>query len=69
MDFFPLIQKYDLFQNISCPIISLSKSTCNTNVQSLFPGVVGQYYFKYCLKDTKEEDTAPYSNALTATKE
>ena len=46
-------KKYDLFQNISCPALSLSKLTCNTNAQAILPGVVGQYCFEYCLKDTQ----------------
>ena len=61
-------RKYDQFQNISCPAISLSKLTCNTNVKAILPGVVGQYCFKYSLKGTQEEDTAPYNNVLIATK-
>ena len=61
-------QKYDQYQNISCPAIYLSKLTCNTNVKAILPGAVAQYCFKYTLKDTQEEDTAPYKDVLIATK-
>ena len=61
-------RKYDQYQNISCPAISLSKLTCNTNIQAILPGAVAQYCLKYTLKDTQEEDTAPYKNVLIATK-
>ena len=61
-------RKYDQFQNISCPAISLSKLTCNTNIQAILPGAVAQQCLKYTLKDTQEEDTAPYKNVLIATK-
>ena len=61
-------RKYDQFQNISCPAISLSKLTCNTNVKAILPGTVAQYYFKYMLKNTKEKDTGSYENVLIATK-
>ena len=48
---------YDAFQNNSCPAVSLSKMTCNTNLSLLMTGTTGEYSFKYCLKNTQEDDT------------
>lgn len=53
-------QAYDAFQNVSCPAISHSKLTCNTNISLIMPGPIGQYAFKYTLKGTQEEDTEEY---------
>ena len=52
---------YDLFQNISCPAISLSKFACNSNIQLITDGPVGQYQIKYNFKPTQEDDTREYS--------
>jgi hypothetical protein len=45
---------YDLFQNVSCPAISESKLTCNSNVSIITDGSIGQYQFKHnMLKSTQ----------------
>ena len=54
---------YDIFQNTSCPAISLSKMTCNTNLSALTPGPACQYSFKYSIKDTQDDDTEEYMKA------
>ena len=58
---------YDAFQNVSCPAISHSKLTCNTNVSLLMPGPVTLYSFKYCLKSTQEDDTEQYERVKEIT--
>ena len=58
---------YNAFQNVSCPAISQSKMTCNTNVQEILEGPVGQYSFKYVIKPTQEDDTAEYQRVKEAT--
>ena len=50
--------RFDAFQNTSCPAISLSKLTCNTNVSPMTPGPVSQYQLKYKFKDQQEEEQA-----------
>jgi hypothetical protein len=60
-------QAYDAFQNVSCPAISQSKLTCNTNISLIMPGPIGQYAFKYTLKGTQEEDTEEYGHVVQAT--
>jgi len=60
-------QAYDAFQNVSCPAISHSKLTCNTNISLIMPGPIGQYAFKYTLKGTQEEDTEEYGRVVQAT--
>lgn len=52
---------YDLFQNICCPAISHSKFACNSNVQLITDGPIGQYQFKYNFKPTQDDDTKEYS--------
>jgi hypothetical protein len=60
-------QAYDAFQNVSCHAISHSKLTCNTNISLIMPGPVGQYVFKYNMKDTQEDDTEEYERVAQAT--
>ena len=57
---------YDAFQNVSCPAISQSKMTGNTNVSKLMPGPAGQYNFKYSLKSTQKDDTEEYERVCQA---
>ena len=57
---------FDAFQNVSCPAVSESKLTCNSNVSAIMPGPIGQYAFKYNLKDTQEEDTEAYKHVAEA---
>jgi PIF1-like helicase len=57
---------YDAFQNVSCPAISQSKFSCNTNIAIIVPGPVSQYTFKYQLKDTQEDDTERYQRMAEA---
>ena len=54
---------YDLFQNISCPAVSLSKFGCNSNVQLITDGPIGQYQFKDNFKptSTQDDDTKDYA--------
>ena len=59
---------YDAFQNVCCPAISHSKLTCNSNIAGLMPGPVGQYTFKYNMKNTQEQDTERYRRVSAATK-
>jgi hypothetical protein len=58
--------KYDLFQNVSCTAISESKLACNSNVQMITDGPVGQYQFKYNFKGTNGDDTAAYEKVANA---
>ena len=60
--------QYDGFQNVSCPAISQSRLTCNTNVSPVMPGPVGQYMFKYGLKQTQEDELAEYERVAEATR-
>jgi len=53
---------YDGFQNVCCPAVSYSKLTCNTNINAIMNGPVGQYSFKYALKGTQKEDTEEYGH-------
>ncbi len=63
----PLVQllpkrgKYDLYQNISCPAVSETKMACNSNIALITEGPIGQYQFKYHLKQTQDDDTAEYA--------
>ena len=59
---------YNAFQNVSCPAISQSKLTCNTNVAILMPGPISQYIFKYHLKGTQKDDTEEYTRIAEATR-
>jgi len=59
---------YDCFQNISCPAISESKLTCNSNMQLLTDGPIAQYQFKYITKHTQHQDTAEYAEVQDAIK-
>lgn len=58
---------FDAFQNVSCPAISQSKMTCNTNMSGVMPGPVGQYSFKYSLKSTQKDDTEEYERVRQVT--
>ena len=58
---------YDAFQNVSCPAISQSKLSCNTNIALLMPGPVGQYTFKYNIKQTQKDDTEEYERVKEST--
>ena len=40
---------------------------CNTNISLLFPGPVGQYTFKYNLKDTQKDDVEKYNRVSKST--
>jgi len=55
---------YDQFQNVSCPAISHSKLSCNTNISPVTPGPVAQYQFKYHMKGCQEEEREPYEKLL-----
>ena len=59
---------YDAYQNVSCPAISQSKLTCNTNITAIMPGPAGQYAFKYHLKGTQKDDTGEYERVASATR-
>lgn len=52
---------YDLFQNVCCTAISESGFACNSNVQMITDGPIGQYQFKYNFKKTQDDDQAEYS--------
>ena len=52
---------YDAFQNVCCPTVSHSRLACNSNIVGLMPGPVGQYSFKYFLKDTQKDDLEAYT--------
>ena len=54
---------FDEFQNVSCPPISESKMTCNSNIQCLSPGPIVIYCTKYTLKPTQKQDSEPYSES------
>ena len=54
--------QYDAFQNTSCPAISQSKLTCNTNFSTIIEGPVGGYNFKYAIKSTQKQDIEDYGN-------
>ena len=55
---------YDTFENVSCPAISLSKLTCNSNISMVFPGPAGLYCFKYTLKNTQQDDTREFGKII-----
>lgn len=57
---------FDAFMNISCPAITQSKLTCNTNISLITPGTPAQYTFKYCTKGTQQEDEQPYKKVMEA---
>jgi len=61
VEFLPKRCQYDLFQNVSCGVISESKLSCNSNVALITDGPVSQYMFKYQHKETNTDDTAEYS--------
>ena len=52
--------RFDELQNISCPVISESKMTCNSNVQILSPGPIMVYTTKYLSKANQKEETNDY---------
>ena len=56
--------EHDAFQNVSCPAISESKLTCDTNVSPLMPGPAAGYSFKYLMKNTQEDDTKACTEVL-----
>ena len=58
---------FDAFQNVSCPAISQSKLSCNSNIALLMPGPIGQYTFKYHIKKTQKDDTEEYERVKEAT--
>ena len=60
--------KYDLFQNTSCPAISLSKISGNSNVVYLFPGPIVIYTTKYNYKGTQKEEKSEFSQVVKVTK-
>jgi len=61
-------KKYDLFQNVSCKAVSESKFACNSNVQHITDGPLGQYQFKYNFKNCNGDDTAGYKKVANAIK-
>lgn len=61
-------KKYDLFQNVSCKAISESKFACNSNVQHITDGPLGQYQFKYNFKNCNGDETAAYEKVADAIK-
>ena len=60
--------EFDQFQNVSCPAISQSKMTCNSNIKIISPGPVVIYVTKYAWKDTQRQDTEPYSAVSDVTR-
>ena len=52
--------KYDLFQNVSCPVVSESKFCCNSNATLIMDARVCQYVHKYVTKGTQDEDSEEY---------
>ena len=59
---------FDIFQNNSCPTISHSKFSCNSNITLVMPGPIGQYVFKYVTKDTQADDVESCDNIVQAVK-
>ena len=59
--------QYNAFQNICCPAVSYSRFACNSNISAIMPGPIGQYKFKYNIKDTQKDDVAPYTHVAEAT--
>ncbi len=63
----PLIQilpkrsRYDLFQNVCCTAVSLSKFSCNTNVSLITDGPIGYYIAKYCVKPNDKDEVSEYA--------
>ena len=51
---------FDEFQNVSCPVISESKMTCNSNIQMIAPGPIVVYCTKYSTKSTQKQETEEY---------
>ena len=58
---------YDAFQNVCCPTVSHSRLACNSNIVGLMPRPIGQYSFKYFLKDTQKDDLEAYTWVSEAT--
>ena len=50
-----------------CPAVSYSRFACNSNISAIMPGPIGQYTFKYNVKDTQKDDVAPYTHVAEAT--
>jgi hypothetical protein len=61
--------QFDEFQNVSCPVISESKMTCNSNIQIIAPGPVVVYCTKYSSKSTQKDETDNYERVAKATRE
>jgi len=59
---------YDLFQNVSCPGISETKLSCNTNIAVITDGPLGQYSIKYQHKGTQDDDQREYAQVERAMK-
>lgn len=68
VQFLPKRGTYDSFQNVSCPAISESKLTCNSNVAVITDGPIGMYSCKYINKPNEKDDTAEYAHVEAAMK-
>jgi len=68
VEFLPKRHPFDQFQNASCRVISESKLSCNSNVSLITDGPLGQYQFKYQMKGTQEDDSAPYKEVESSIK-
>jgi hypothetical protein len=64
LEFMPTRNEFDLFQNVNCKAITLSKFTCNNNISVMTPGPIMQYQFKYIFKSTQKDDTGEYDFVL-----
>jgi Helitron helicase-like domain at N-terminus len=58
----PKRNEFDLCQNVACNAVSQSKFACNSNVSVVTEGPVGQYTYKYPMKDCQEEEEATYAD-------
>ena len=59
---------FDELQNVSCPVISESKMTCNSNIQIIAPGPVVVYCTKYTSKPTQQQETQDYGRVQDVTR-
>ena len=59
---------FDQIQNVSCPVISESKMTCNSNVQIISPGPVVSYCTKYISKGNQNVETEDYGRVADETR-
>ena len=69
IEILPKRAKFDEYQNVSCPAISESKMTCNTNIATLTMGPIVMYITKYHTKGNQKEETEEYNRACKATRD